>query len=133
MLVESCATEQYSCCYSFLIINGSLLLLVVVLFSGAKEKSPEAQSGNEASHEEDPNDIFSRQSQLIRSNSSSSTMVKQTPSMRRSMRPAEYSSQNVNSDSNTINSPSHVSFSIGCYCITLKCFILLTCCSVPPG
>lgn len=96
-----------------------------LVFLGSKEDSPERHLGDESQHEEDPNDIFSRQSQLIRSNSSSST-VKKTSSMRRSMRPGEQSSHTSSSNLNDTNimSPSHVSLLEQAQHHLQRCYIL---------
>ena len=81
-------------------------------FTAPKEQSPERQVEPEMS-EENPADFFSRESQLIRSNSQGSNMLsaKRNSSLRRSKRPGDLA--NSGSQSNFdgregIRSPEHV-------------------------
>lgn len=81
-------------------------------FTAPKEPSPERQVEPEMS-EENPGDFFSRESQLIRSNSQGSNMLsaKRNSSLRRSKRPGDLTSSSSQSNfdgKEGIRSPEHV-------------------------
>ena len=85
---------------------------VCSLPTAPKEESPERQVEPEES-EENPSDFFSRESQLIRSNSQGSNMLsaKRNSGLRRSKRPGDISSPASQSNFNgrePVRSPEHV-------------------------
>ena len=88
--------------------------VVCILYppTAPKEESPERQMEPDES-EENPSDFFSRESQLIRTNSQGSNMLssKRNSALRRSKRPADLASSTSQSNFNgrePVRSPEHV-------------------------
>lgn len=108
----------------------TLTLCILLIFAAPKEQSPERQVEPEMS-EENPADFFSRESQLIRSNSQGSNMLstKRNSSLRRSKRPGDLASSSSQSNfegKEGIRSPEHVrvmSISGLCLCMTIPQFL----------